>query len=123
MMWLLGIETKIATSPKTIRPSSAQNSADEEPESAHAAQVAPDAGAERGEPDRDGDEPDDLAQQLPSAVARDRFAGHSRLAVGGLDGVHEVSSFTWVAEAGRRQRRRVDRLVLPPNDGLGWDRA
>ena len=53
-----------------------------------AAQIAAEVGAERGEPDRDGDEPHDLAEQPPSLVARDRLAGERPVVVGGLDGAH-----------------------------------
>jgi hypothetical protein len=49
--------------------------ADEEQQPSAAAQIASDVRAERGESDRDGDEPHDLAQQLATLVARRRPAG------------------------------------------------
>src|SRR4029077_13207951 len=55
-----------------------------------AAQVAAEVGPERGECDRDGDEPHDLAEQLPS-VALDRLAAESRVVVGGPERAHRVT--------------------------------
>ena len=173
MMWPLGIETKIATLPNAIRPSSAQNNVraqaersparrasvrasgrdergcgsgrlpqdgrvglgvvgddggdreseqeaqpeqesgrdlfaalgggdvesgdaserpDEEHEAGPTAQIATEVGAECGESDRDGDVPHDLAEQLPTLVARDRFAAERRVVVGGLDGAHVTTT-------------------------------
>ena len=59
--------------------------ADEEQQPGPTAQIAAEVGAERRESDRDGDVPHDLAEQLPSLVARDRLAGERRVVVGGLD--------------------------------------
>ena len=51
--------------------------ADEQQQPGPAAQIAAEVGAQRGEPDRDGDVAHHLAQQRPS-VALDRFAGERR---------------------------------------------
>jgi hypothetical protein len=65
-----------------VEPDDACECADEQHPARGAAQIAAQAGAERGESDRDGDEPHDLAEQLAS-VALDRMIVEDRAVVGG----------------------------------------
>jgi hypothetical protein len=66
--------------------------ADEQHQPGPTAHIAAEVGPERGESDRDGDIPHDLAEQLPSLVARDRFAAESRVVVGSPDGAHVTTT-------------------------------
>ena len=73
-----------------IEPEDERDRADEQHQPDRAGQIAAEVGAERGEADRDSDEPHDFAEQLPS-VALDRFDAEGRVVVRGVDRAHDVT--------------------------------
>src|SRR3954463_10180621 len=71
-----------------IESEQARERAEEQHQPGAAAQIAAEVSAERGQGDRDGDEPHHLPEQPPRLVARDRLDGERPVVVGGLEGAH-----------------------------------
>jgi hypothetical protein len=131
---LLGIETKIATMPKAIRPSKeaqpeqqpdrelltargggdveaedARERAEEQQQPGRAAQISAEVGAKRGESDRDTDGANDLAEQRPSLVVRDRLYRESQPVGGRLERAHVTTTAT------ETPRRRSAEAIPAPS--------
>ena len=83
--------------------------ADEQQQPGRATEISAEVRAERGEPDRDGDEAHDVAEKCPGLVARDWLCRESRLAGDGLERAH----VTTTTGTGRRPRRAGGAIPAP----------